>query len=316
MNNERPISRRDALKQAACAAAVTAIGSKAAKAADRPTPKYFDMHVHIGTYKAEVEPITAEQMLRWMDSKGVEKACVLPLVSPESFQAPVSTEQVLAGTERFRDRLVPFCCIDPRNSWISTRKQIVKQLTAYKALGAKGFGEHKVAVPINDPRNLELYASCGECELPILFHMDNIRNTDVPGLPGLEQVLQKFSKVTFIGHGPGIWASISGDATQRDIGGYPRGTVQPGGALDRLMQAYPNFYCDLSAGSGSSALKRDMTFAREFLLRRQNQIVFGTDYLAPGQEVEQFEIIEQLNLPDDALQKIARGNLHALLRMT
>ena len=82
------------------------------------------------------------------------------------------------------------------------------------------------------------------------------------------------------------------------------------------MQAYPNFYCDLSAGSGSNALKRDMTFAREFLIRRQNQLVFGTDYLAPGQEVQQFEIIEQLNLPSDALEKIATKNLHGLLGMT
>ena len=183
MKIKRTFSRRDVLKQAACAATAVAVGARVTRAAEGARPKYFDMHVHIGTYKAEVEPITAEQMLRWMDTQGVAKACVLPLVSPESFQAPVSTEQVLAGTERFRDRLVPFCCIDPRNSWISTRKQIVKQLTAYKDLGAKGFGEHKVAVPINDPRNLELYASCGECDLPEFFFMVNLLNTVARGLP-------------------------------------------------------------------------------------------------------------------------------------
>jgi hypothetical protein len=43
--------------------------------------------------------------------------------------------------------------------------------------------------------------------------MDNQRGTDVPGLPGLESVLKAFPGVSFIGHGPGFWASISGELT-------------------------------------------------------------------------------------------------------
>src|SRR4029079_18811720 len=89
----------------------------------------------------------------------------------------------------------------------------------------------------------------------------------------------------FIGHGPGWWASISGDVTERDLGGYPKGKVAPGGAIDRLMEKYPNLYGDLSAGSGASASSRDLEFGREFLIRRQDRICFGTDFLSPPQAV-------------------------------
>ena len=62
-----------------------------------------------------------------------------------------------------------------------------------------------------------------------------------PACPGLERVLKSFPNVDFIGHGPGFWASISGELTARDMGGYPVGPVKPGGALDRLFDAIPIF---------------------------------------------------------------------------
>ena len=55
---------------------------------------------------------------------------------------------------------------------------------------------------------------------------------DAPGLPGLEKALKEFPDTQFIGHGPGWWASISGDVTQADLARYPDGTVTPGGAID------------------------------------------------------------------------------------
>jgi len=119
--------------------------------------------------------------------------------------------------------------------------------------------------------------------------------------------------VTFIGHGPGFWASISGSVTRRDLGGYPRGPVGPGGALDRLLQAYPNLWGDLSAGSGDGALTRDREFGRGFLIRRANRLLFGTDYLKAGQNVPQFEVLASFDLPPDVRAKIERGNAAKLL---
>jgi predicted TIM-barrel fold metal-dependent hydrolase len=136
---------------------------------------------------------------------------------------------------------------------------------------------------------------------------------DEPGLPGLESVLKAFPKVPFIGHGPGFWASISGQVTARDFAGYPVGPVKPGGALDRLFQRYPNLWGDLSAGSGAGALARDRPFGREFLVRNADRLLFGTDYLKPGQYVPQFELLASFDLPAEARAKIERGNAGRLL---
>jgi predicted TIM-barrel fold metal-dependent hydrolase len=239
---------------------------------------------------------------------------VLPLVSPESSSYPISTDYVLSETKSFRDRLIPFCSIDPRTSYRGGAKGLLEMLRRYVELGAKGFGEHKPGVAIDDPRNMSLYAACAELKLPVLFHLDEQRNTDAPGLPGLERVLKEFPQGVFIGHGPGWWASIAGNVTKADLGGYPKGEVAPGGTIDRLMDKYPNLYGDLSAGSGAQAISRDAKFGREFLIRRQDRLMFGTDFLAPGQDVPQLELFAMIDLPKEAAANIFRENARRVIK--
>ena len=50
--------------------------------------------------------------------------------------------------------------------------------------------------------------------------------------------------------------------TQADLARYPDGPVAPGGAIDTLMDKYPNLHGDLSAGSGAGAISRDPEFGR------------------------------------------------------
>jgi predicted TIM-barrel fold metal-dependent hydrolase len=119
-----------------------------------------------------------------------------------------------------------------------------------------------------------------------------------------------------IGHGPGWWASISEKVSQQDLGGYPRGEVAPGGALDRLMDKYPNLYGDLSAGSGDNAIRRDLKFGREFLIRRADRLMFGTDYLADKQQVPQFGLFEEIKLDEQVQAKIFRDNARRLVAMS
>ncbi|HEV3121237.1 MAG TPA: amidohydrolase family protein, partial [Isosphaeraceae bacterium] len=179
--------------------------------------------------------------------------------------------------------------------------------------GAKGFGEHKAGLPIDHPLMMTLYEECAEFKLPVLFHCDNLRGMDAPGLPGLERVLAAHPKVTFIGHGPGFWASISGNADAESLAGYPKGPVVIGGALDRLFDAYANLWGDLSAGSGANAIGRDRAFGQAFLVRRANRLLFGTDYLRPGQDVPQFELLASFELPGEVRAKIERDNARKLL---
>jgi predicted TIM-barrel fold metal-dependent hydrolase len=180
--------------------------------------------------------------------------------------------------------------------------------------GAKGFGEHKAGLPIDHPLNMAVYAACAELRLPVLFHLDNERNMDTPGLPGLENALRQHPDCIFIGHGPGWWASIADHITQADMNTYPTGPVGVGGAVDRLLHDYRNLYADLSAGSGSTAISRDLAFGREFLTRWQDRVYFGTDFLSPDQDVPQFDLFErQLILPKDVQAKIFMNNAKKLL---
>jgi len=56
-------------------------------------------------------------------------------------------------------------------------------------------------------------------------------------------------------------------------------------------------------------------FAREFLLRRADRCLFGTDFLMIGQTVPQFELLDSFELPDDVQRKIFRDNARKLLKL-
>jgi predicted TIM-barrel fold metal-dependent hydrolase len=150
-------------------------------------------------------------------------------------------------------------------------------------------------------------------KLPVLFHLDAKRNLDVPGLPGLEKVLQAFPELPFIGHAHGFWASISGDVTPIELGQYPKSKIAPGGALDRLFDDYSNLYGDVSSGSGINALTRDPEFTIPFLNRRADRILFGTDYLTHDWDTGQHALFGQLELPTDVQAKIFRDNARTLI---
>jgi uncharacterized protein len=318
MNDHRSFSRRTFHRRILAVGAGTVAATvfrPAIAAATLPPGDYVDVHTHLGQTWNTTEPLTAEELLRWMDAHRIAQAVVLPLVSPESSSYLLTTDFVLAQTKPFRDRLIPFCAIDPRTSYSGGLKGLIDILKKYIDAGAKGFGEHKPGVPFDHPRSMLIYAACAELKLPLLFHIDNERNLDKPGLPGLEHALKEHPGCNFIGHGPGWWASISGDATQASLGGYPKSKVAPGGAIDALIDKYPNLYGDLSAGSGAGAISRDLDFGREFLIRRQDRIMFGTDFLSPKQGVPQFELFEQklTDLPADVQAKVFRNNARKLL---
>ncbi|HUY87802.1 MAG TPA: amidohydrolase family protein [Pirellulales bacterium] len=316
------LTRRQFHQRFASAAAASTSLAWFAKTAASQTPQkvfpageFVDVHTHLGQTWNSTQVLTAEELLRWMDAHRVAQAVVLPLVSPESSSYPLTSDFVLAETKPHRDRLIPFCSVDPRTSYTGGHKGLAAMLSHYVEAGAKGFGEHKPGVKIDDPRNLAIYAACSELKLPLLFHLDNQRNMDAPGLPGLAKALASAPNAQFIGHGPGWWASISGGLSQKDLGGYPRGEVAPGGAIDALMDKFPNLYGDLSAGSGAGAINRDLKFGREFFIRRADRLMFGTDFLSPGQAVPQFELFEKIDLPDDVRAKISRENARKLLQL-
>ncbi len=316
MLKQRTLSRREFHRRVLLGSMATA-GVSAAPgafgAANKSKGVYVDIHTHLGMPWGNRPALTADALLSWMDESDIAQAVVLPLISPEAWNHPITTDYILKQTKPHRDRLIPFCCIDPRTVNLGSYELKLKLLLRYKEAGALGFGEHKPGVAIDDPRNIELFAACAEAGLPVLFHLDTLRNWDQPGLPGLTSVLEQVPNGFFIGHAQGWWASIGGGVNKKDMQGYPKGEVQPGGALDILMDRFPNLYGDLSAGSGANAISRDREFGRAFLIRRADRLLFGTDYLAPEQAVPQFELFESLDLPETVKDKIYYRNARRLL---
>ncbi len=311
VNPTHHLSRRAFLASAAAGVASTAFAGNAA--AKRPA--FIDVHTHLGRYRDYSKNLTAKGLVEWMDANNVERSVVLPLVSPESTTFLQPPEKVLAECKEFPKRLIPFCSLDPRAHY-GSGKNLQNILKRYKDQGAKGFGEHKVGLPFDHPVMMKIYEACEAVELPILFHMDTVRGTDEPGLPGLRRALSRHPKLPFIGHGPGWWASIAGGLKDaRGLGGYPKGKVPAGGAIDALMDVFPNIYGDLSAGSGNNAIARDPDFGQKFLIRRADRLMFGSDYLAPGQHVPQFATLESYDLSDEVRQKIYRGNAIRVLKL-
>src|SRR5213595_115416 len=138
-------SRRSFLRRSLAAAAVFSAPQSSTFAAF-PPGDYVDMHTHLGQTWNTTEPLTAEELLRWMDAHRVAQAVVLPLMSPESSSYIIKTDIVLEHTRPYRDRLIPFCSIDPRTSYSGGLKGLVAMLKKYVDAGAKGFGEHKPGV--------------------------------------------------------------------------------------------------------------------------------------------------------------------------
>lgn len=319
-------SHRRQFLSAALASSAACLLNDSRLAADKPARKikYIDIHTHLGAFYFGQE-LTAELLVRFMDQHDVEKACVLPLISPESAPITQPVTTAIAAYRQFPERLIPFASLDPRavtepgkrTGHVGGVKGMIDILKRYQDAGCRGLGEHKTGLWFDAPQQMALYEACDAVGLPILFHLDDIRNPDTPGLPRLENVLKAFPKLPLIGHAAGFWASISGDATFEDFGRYPEvpKKIAPGGALDRLMRKYPNCYGDLSEPGGEKAIARDPDFGREFLIRNADQLLFGTDVLMPEQKIPQFELLDSLKLPEEVQYKIFRGNAIKLLKL-
>ena len=285
--------------------------TQAEESADLPL---FDAHTHLIPEPREGdEPLTADDLVAWMDANGIDRAAVHALDSPESFPVRVPSWWVLEAVQAHADRLVPFCTVDPRTI-VYGADTVAARIDRYVERGARGFGELKAGLPIDDARLEVLYERCAAHDLPVLFHTDEKAMVDDVGLPRLENVLASYPEVDFLAHAHAWWAHISGDVTRADRGRYPDRPVEPGGRVPELLERYDNIYGDLAGRSGWNALVRDEPYAQPFLETHHEQLVFGTDYLAPGQAVPQFGLFERFDLERDARANLRYRNLERVLR--
>ena len=288
---------------------------------------FIDIHVHAqrvpGPPRSGNRDFSSpEWLIERYDKIGVEKAVVLPLVSPECRYTITTTEDALDVCERYPDRFIPFCNLDPRAISDSPKAELDQILSHYKERGCKGVGEVTANLRFDDPRVENLFKHCETVGLPLTFHISptmggNYGLYDEPGLPLLEQALAKFPNLIFLGHSQPFWTEIAPleDLSQRY--GYPKTPITEEGAVPRLMRKYPNIHGDLSAGSGHNALARDLDYAARFMDEFQDRLYFGTDICAPDTPTPLVDLMlsmrDEGRISEAVFRKIARENAVRLL---
>ena len=259
---------------------------------------------------------TPEQLLARYDELGIERACLLPLIGPEVY-LPESNEEILEICERWPDRFIPFCNIDPRVLTNSADAPLGYLLRYYKEQGCKGIGEVMPNLPFLDPLVQNLFRHTQEVGLPLIFDISTrIGGTyglyDDAGLPQLDESLRRFPDLIILGHGPAFWAEMGTLDRPADRAGYPPYPIRDEGAVPRLFRRCPNLYGDLSAGSGYNALARDPEYAVRFLNEFPDRLLFGTDICAADHPLPQAEFLlglrESGKISDGVFRKIAREN--------
>jgi predicted TIM-barrel fold metal-dependent hydrolase len=149
------------------------------------------------------------------------------------------------------------------------------EIERYLKRGALLVAEQKFGVECDSAEMQRIYDLARAYRVPVLMHWQfDMYNY---GFDRFHRMLEKYRDVNFLGHAQTWWAHNDGAYRDRKDLLYPKGPVSPGGLTDRYLSDYPNMYGDLSAGSGLNALTRDEAFTRDFLVRHQDKLVFGSD---------------------------------------
>jgi predicted TIM-barrel fold metal-dependent hydrolase len=223
-------------------------------------------------------------------------------------EGPIPFHDCLRYKRERPDKFVLGYAPDPRRPDAIDRLQ-----AAIDVHGVRLYGELKLRMMYDNPDALRMFRFCGEQDLPVTVHIDYEFDTGrrYPrpnwwyggGIEAFERAVRACPGTTFIGHAPGFWAHISGDDQAYEVS-YPPGPVAPGGKVVQMLRDYPNLYADLSAGSGLNALRRDPSFASEFLIEFQDRLLYARD----GFSNQLQEFLEGLDLPKEVLVKVYAAN--------
>ncbi|MHB1294975.1 MAG: amidohydrolase family protein [Anaerolineae bacterium] len=253
----------------------------------------IDIHTHVADLRTAAmldrTPVTIENLIARLDEEGIDQAVVLPLwPTPEGIHLPYLFSEhpdpiyQMRAALAYPERLIVFGNLDPRTAGNSPHAEFGWALERFIAMGCRGIGEVTSNLPADDPRVINLFRQCGQWKLPVTIHVIGPLEgfyglVDRPGSPALARLLEAVPDTLVLGHGQGFWAEIAADLTEEGKCGYPTGPIAEEGSLPRLLRAYPNLYCDISAGSGHNALTRDPSYALGFIDEFQDRLLFGTD---------------------------------------
>jgi predicted TIM-barrel fold metal-dependent hydrolase len=256
-------------------------------------------------------------------------------------------EQALKNVKKYNDKRfivftnMDFSGIDDPDWQSSMLKQLeddVKKgangLKIYKTLGTSTKDSKGQRVKIDDPRIDPIWEKCGALGIPVLIHSadprqfwqpideNNERWLELKLRPGRRHDTDPVSWETIIGEQHNIFKKHPKTRfINAHLGWYGNDLKTLGSLLDQ----FPNMYTEI--GAVIAELGRQPRYAREFLIKYQDRVMFGKDSWAPEEYTTYFRVLETaddyfpyhkryhafwrmygLDLPDDVLKKIYYKN--------
>jgi predicted TIM-barrel fold metal-dependent hydrolase len=228
----------------------------------QPAPEWggpvLDTHLHLRR--------EADDCYTHMQGCGVTHAVLLTTAKDE--------DRAQAEMDKRPKRFVRSVSADPSQE--GADQVFRKALTG----GAVSIGELKFHLALNSPEMTRVFDLAAEMKVPVMMHIQNFPHFpgELPyntGYDHFDRVLKAHPKTNFIGHGDLFWANLAADVPT-DLG-YPGGPIEAGGLTDKWLSDFPNLHADMSANSGNNALSRDPEFAKKFVVRHQDKLIFGSD---------------------------------------
>lgn len=297
---------------------------------------FLDIHAHLYKYPYPISynPVTdsysfifpdREQLVKMHDDLDIDRAVLLPLVSSEVY-VPQSVGEIIEICRESNGRFIPFCNIDPRVLTNTSDAPLGYLLEYYRKLGCKGMGEVLPNMEFLDPKLQNLFYHCEQTGFPVLFDLSAAKGEsygiyDDAGLPQLEQCLERFPNLIFIGHGPAFWAELGTLEKEEDRRGYPKYPVYDEGRVPKLMRSHKNLWVDLSAGSGANAMRRDLEYSIGFINEFSDRIMFGTDICFYSDNYEYVltsylkKLLAEKHISGEVFKAVACRNAERLLNL-
>ncbi len=291
----------------------------------------IDIHSHAYPF-AEYLPkvysgerlISAEEVIEFYDKIGTEKGVLLPIVAAEGQVSTNPSENNKYLAEKYPDRFIWFCNVDPRAWGNVDNANLYELLEFYKSIGAKGVGEVTANIYADDVKLFNLFSACEKLDLPVTIHIatdfTGYGIVDDLGLPRIEKILNTFPRLKLLGHSQAFWSEITANCTEQDRNAYPSGDVVDGRVAE-LMRKYDNLYCDISASSGANAFMRDPVYAVKFINEFSDRILYGSDICLASQtfpfKFDEFlkDLVKNGSITEEVYCKIVRYNAENLLNL-
>jgi predicted TIM-barrel fold metal-dependent hydrolase len=255
--------------------ALLGLGAQGFEAAGAAAEPIIDIHQHVG-YSGRPDDV----LLAHQRAMGVSTTILLPAGRPvkaasthdgvaNGLQAQAAGNEACYRFARAHRGEFRFAANE-----VPDVDGALEVIARYLKRGAAMIAEQKFGVECDAPAMLRVYALAREHRVPVLMHWQHAMYNY--GFERFGRILGQFHDVTFIGHAQTWWANIDAKHADQSVL-YPKGRVTRGGVTDRYLSDHSNMFGDLSAGSGLNALTRDEEFTRDFLVRHQDKLLFGSD---------------------------------------